>query len=823
MKPIEKLAGALHIEIPKQGNTVNCHCPGHEDNHASLSIKETADGTVLLCCHAGCSIQRILEVTGLTTSDLFPHKKTTSDWVATYNYTDVEGNLKYQVIRKTDKQFRQRRPDPKAKDGWTWNLKDQPRLMYQLRSLRKAVESDIPIFIVEGEKDVLTLERLQLTATTNSGGASKFKTYAKDLLPQFEGIREVYIIPDNDKPGQQHADQVARLLHTIADTVKVVNLPRLKDKEDVTDWLENRNGSKKELLALCHSAPAWAPASDPTPNNQDEDETADQKTQAQLLLQLAEHLTIFTTTKQEAYVSFPVNDHFETQPLRSKAFRNWMAMSFYQKYGKPPGSQAIQDTFGVLEAKAMYEGETAEVYLRVCGQKGAIYIDLGDDTWDAVKITKAGWEVIKNPPVYFRRPSCMAPMPRPTPQGDLSLLRKHTGFDDANHALLCGYLVQAFNPTGPYPVLNVTGEQGSAKSTRTKQVRAIVDPSALQVRTQPRSERDLLIAALNNWVLALDNLSSLPHWLSDALCRISTGGGFGARTLYEDKDETVFSAKRPVILNGIEDFATRPDLLDRSISLQLPIIPKNERRTEKQIWEEFNKDLPAIIAGLFDAVSLALSRVDQIDLDELPRMADFAIWAVAAEPAFGVPESTFLLAYNSNRNEAIESAIDADFVASAIQNLLETTPGNRVETTAGELIGMLKQYLPNPERPPKGYPATPQAMAGRLRRIMPALRAVNIERIDLPRQDSRRAFILEWRCNKTSDTSDTSEIVSRSPKGITSPDMFNDNARGVPPEERHPENIANAGRRSVSDKADNPDMFLQLPSVPAEALDGEVI
>lgn len=823
MRPIERIARSLQFSVPQKGVSVNCHCPAHEDNRTSLSVKEAGDGTVLLYCHAGCPTALILESKGLSYSDLYPDRKSTSEWLATYDYTDGEGHLAYQVIRKVDKQFRQRRPDANSKDGWAWNMKGQRRLMYRLPKIQQAVESGAPVFIVEGEKDVHTLERLQLTASTNSGGANKFKTHSKDLLPQFDGIQEVFILPDNDKTGIGHAEQIACQLFDVVETVKVINLPRLEEKEDITDWLNKRNGSSQELLELCATAPAWKPSVAATDLADEEDEKQERKSQAQLLLEFAQGLKIFATPKQEGFVWFPVNDHFETRPIRSRAFRNWMAMKYYRQHGKPPGSQAVQDALGVLEARAMFEGDSAEVFLRVCEKDGSVYIDLGDDTWDAVKITAEGWEIVKNPPVYFRRSSCLAPMPRPALEGDLSVLRKHTGFDDANHALLCGYLVQAFNPNGPYPVLNLTGEQGSAKSTRTKQVRAIVDPSEMEVRSQPRGERDLLIAARNNWVLALDNLSSLPHWLSDALCRISTGGGFGARTLYEDKEETVFSATRPVILNGIEDFATRPDLLDRSISLQLPVIPKSERKPEKKVWKTFNEDLPTILAGVLDAVSVALARVDQIELDELPRMADFAIWAVAAEPAFGVPEGTFLQAYNCNRNEAIENAIDADLVAAAIQKLLEETQGHRIEVTAGELIEELKSYLPNPERPPKGYPANPQAMAGRLRRIMPALRAVNIERVDLPRKDNRRAFTLEWQGDKSSGMSEASEAISGTTEEESQPDMFDDDQQGIAVEERHLEKLANAGRRSASDKTDVHDKLLQLYAGPVKAIDGEVI
>jgi hypothetical protein len=155
--------------------------------------------------------------------------------------------------------------------------------------------------------------------------------------------------------------------------------------------------------------------------------------------------------------------------------------------------------------------------------------------------------------------------------------------------LIIAWLLQALRPTGPYPVLLFQGEQGSAKSTAERMVRALVDPSTAPLRTTPRSERDLVIAATNSWCVAFDNISTLQPWLSDAMCRLSTGGGFSARELYTDAEEVLFDATRPMLLNGITDVATRPDLLDRALTVALPPIPEEKRRPEAVLWREFEK------------------------------------------------------------------------------------------------------------------------------------------------------------------------------------------------------------------------------------------
>ncbi len=161
-----------------------------------------------------------------------------------------------------------------------------------------------------------------------------------------------------------------------------------------------------------------------------------------------------------------------------------------------------------------------------------------------------------------------------------------------------------------------------------------------------------MIAASNSWCIGLDNVSRIPAWLSDALCRLSTGGGFGTRTLYQNDEETIFDAKRPIILNGIEEIAVRGDLLDRAIVLYLPSISKQQRRPERDFWQDFDRSSQWILGAVLDAVVTALRGIDEISLGELPRMADFALWGVASMPALGFDPASFINAYNGNRDGA---------------------------------------------------------------------------------------------------------------------------------------------------------------------------
>src|SRR5215213_6759747 len=189
------------------------------------------------------------------------------------------------------------------------------------------------------------------------------------------------------------------------------------------------------------------------------------------------------------------------------------------------------------------------------------------------------------------------------------LLRAFLNIREDDHDswyLLLAWLVQTRRPQGKFPILILQGEQGSAKSTVERILRALVDPSTAPLRTTPRNEHDLYIASTSSWVVAYDNISSLPQWLSDAICKLSTGGGFSTRTLYENREQELFDAIRPVILNGITDVATRPDLLGRSIIITMPPILEPKRKPESELWKELEEASPEILGFLFDAVSAAL-------------------------------------------------------------------------------------------------------------------------------------------------------------------------------------------------------------------------
>ena len=396
----------------------------------------------------------------------------------------------------------------------------------------------------------------------------------------------------------------------------------------------------------------------------------------------------------------------------------------------------MQAALGVLEARAQFDAPEHEVHVRVAGHDDCIYIDLADRDWRAIEIDQDGWRIVDSPPVYFRHSSGMKSLPEPVTGGSLKddlrpLLNVKT---DDEFVLTVAWLLAALRPSGPYPVLALTGEQGSAKTMRANFLRALVDPLSVPLRALPRSEHDVFIAARNSHVLAYDNASGLPDWLSDTFCRLATGGGFSTRELYTDQDEVLFGSKRPIILNGIDDIATRPDLADRSIVQTLAAISDERRKLETELWADFERKRPRILGALLDAVSHGLKTLSDVVLDRKPRMADFAVWVTACEGALW-KEGTFMAAYTGNIQEAVETVLEAEQVATILRAYIDTTP--QFAGTATELLKALNDVASETQQKAKGWPKSPAVLAKRLRRIAPPLRKIGID-VALERENRQK-------------------------------------------------------------------------------------
>lgn len=400
-------------------------------------------------------------------------------------------------------------------------------------------------------------------------------------------------------------------------------------------------------------------------------------------------------------------------------YRELLAREYYRLTGKGANRNAIADAVNTLSAIAKFDGPQEPVFLRVGEHDECIVIDGGGSDWGGYIVRPGNWERVDRLPVHFRRAGKPLPLPKPT-AADFSRLWRHVNAAPEHRALVAGFLLSALRPRGPFPALALVAEQGSGKSHASRTLKALTDPSASPLRAPPKDERDLLVAATNSWVLALDNLSGIDHQLSDALCRLATGGALAGRRLYSDTDEILIELQRPVILNGIDDIATRPDLAERCLHIALP--PIRERVTEADLQEAWREDAGAIFAALLDGLALALERVELMELGSLPRMADFARFAAAGMPALGFSEHEFIEAYRQNQAEAIETGLESSPVGDAIRTFME----NRTEWTgtSGDLLQRLLDV--GGDTTAKSWPRSQKGLINALRRLAPSLRHLGI-------------------------------------------------------------------------------------------------
>jgi hypothetical protein len=460
-------------------------------------------------------------------------------------------------------------------------------------------------------------------------------------------------------------------------------------------------------------------------NKKAADDGGDEKRlkQATVIVGQAAGSSLFHNADGTAFASIPVKGRTQTWPVRSGGFRRWLVWRYFRAFGSPPNNEALQSALAVLEARATFEGPECAVHVRVGSEGGKLYLDIGDDSWSAVEIDASGWRIVTSPPIRFVRSRGVLPLPIPVKGGSIQLLRPFCNVCDDGFVLLVAVLLAGLRAGPNFPVLILSGEQGCGKSSQARCVVGLTDPHIPEQRSMPRSEEDLLVAAKGAHVLSFDNVSGLPDWLSDAICRLSTGGGAGKRKLYSDEDEILFSGRRLIILNGIEDVAVRPDLIDRSVLLALEPIPEKECRTEEEFNQDFARVAPEIIGALLDGVVHGLRNLASVKVAGKPRMADFALWAEACTRAYW-PAGTFLRAYQENVGRAVELMIEASDVAEAVRVFMAGR--NEWSGTASELLPLLTELVPERTTKQRTWPKQANTLSGKLRRVAPPLRKIGI-------------------------------------------------------------------------------------------------
>lgn len=637
----------------------------------------------------------------------------------TWAYTDRDGKLLGYVARfdgPDGKQFRPLtlwRSLSDSTTSWRWTSWPTPRPLYGLQRL--AEHPSAPLIVTEGEKAADAAARLlpAFAAITCPNGA---KSVDKADWSPLRG-RTVTIWPDADAAGLAFAKAVVRVATeagaaSVSTIAPPLGVPVGWDAADAetADWNEKRAA---DLVAT--AAPATGGAGPRPRRRRQRDDVIG-------AVLNTEGVELWRDAGGATYATVPVNGHNENWSIRSHGLERWLSGLYYRRTGVALPSPALEDIRRTLDIKAYEDGRQYEPFVRVGESNGRIYLDLCDDGWRAVEITAKGWRVVDRPTVKFLRSISARPLPEPEAGDQIERLRGFVNVaNEDDFKLIVSWLVAAMRPGSPFPILIVNGVQGTGKSVLCRALRSLIDPDVAMICAVPKDERDLVLGASNTWVQAWDNLSDVTGFLPDALCRLASGAGFRTRALHTNRDESVFSVQRPILLNGIPMLTEQADVGRRSIVINLSGISAERRQAESDFWKEFESRRPAILGALLDGVSRGLSAIDKIQIERASSMADFEKWSMAAAPGFGWEAKDFQTAYQKNQASVVDDTFEADAFAVAIRDFIVPKRSDGWEGTAGELLTELDEVTPERIRKSRSWPRMPGQVGTRIKRAMPLL------------------------------------------------------------------------------------------------------
>ncbi len=493
--------------------------------------------------------------------------------------------------------------------------------------------------------------------------------------------------------------------------------------------------------------------------------------------------------------------------INGTRYRDRLAADFLRITRKGANRNSLADATTTLAALATFEGKQHPVWMRVGEDGDGIVIDLGDSTFRCIRVSQSGWEIVDEPPIRFRRTKRTLPLPIPTRPGNIGLLWEYLNIGPDSRPLVLAYLLAALRPVGPYPVCAFNGENGAGKTTTARMLCALVDPCGATLRSAPKDVQSLEVAALNSWLPAFDNLSYMPDLLSDAICRLSTGGALSGRTLYTNTEETCLAIKRPSIFTGIEELASRPDLAQRCLHIELH--PPTIVREESALWADFNEAAPIIFAALLDGLVGALREraAGVVIPGPLPRMADFAAWACAGLPTLGFSADEFMATYRENNEGAMVAALEGSLVGPYLLDLVRSK--GRFEGSTKELHDELNACASDEDRRSRAWPRTPRGLAGAIKRLATPLRlsGVSYETYRLPDRARTRRIRLTL-CNagkRPSESSESSETRMNGRPPSDGSDDMDHKSDGSIVRNRPQSSDANPHGRPTSDGSDGSD------------------
>ena len=487
----------------------------------------------------------------------------------------------------------------------------------------------------------------------------------------------------------------------------------------------------------------------------EEDETVADK-----LITLARSRCQFMHDAQrEPYAVFEVGGARQVYGVLSSRFGDYLSHAYYCAHDRAPAESSLKVALATLRGQAQFEGETCEVFTRIAKTEAGYWLDLCNDTWQCVQVTATGWVVVAGVGApLFTRSSSMRPLPSPERGGAMDSLWPLVNIPEGDRLMVLAWMLECLRADTPHVVLELVGEQGSVKSTTQKFLRRLIDPNQADLRAAPKSVEDVWIAARNSHMVSLENLSHLHPQYQDALCVLATGGGYSARTLYTNAEETIIELRKPIMLNGISVIVTAQDLLDRCLHIDLPTIQSRELAGD--IEDRYDAAQAKLFGAMLDVFVEVLAKLPTVAIapEDRPRMADFAALGEAVFRVHGKPAGAFLGRYNAMRKDGVLRTIDATPVGSALVAYLAEMPCG-FNGTLSELLDRLERYRPNGE----AWPRSAKGLGDALRRLAPALRLIGFECKSL----AKTGGVIRWHIFSKPQSAEPSPICPASPVQTT--------------------------------------------------------
>lgn len=464
----------------------------------------------------------------------------------------------------------------------------------------------------------------------------------------------------------------------------------------------------------------------PTSSNDgsDADETEIERTSqaSQLVAFVTSRAELFHDENKDVYA----RDHGtgEVRRVDGRQFRDWLVASFYKNAGKSARDQSVREALSTLSGLGRFDGQCLPVHVRVAGASGQYFLDLaipGDSR--VICIESGRWFICESPAVMFTRPEAMQPLPMPIKGASINTLWKIANIPENQRLLVLAWLVECLRPDTPFPLIELMGEQGTAKSTTHTALRRLIDPNACDLRSAPKSAEDVFVGAKGCLMVCYENVSHLSAQVQDALCTVATGGGYAKRKLFTDADESIINVKRPVCINGISAAVTAQDLIDRTLSIEMPVV--RERVEVTCLWQEYEANRGQLLGALLDLAAKALELMPSMHLPsgDKPRLVEFALLGMAVAEAVGQFGNTFMQQFDASRKESIARTIDASPVAGAVLEWIERHPKGR-RASAQVLMEEIGKFRPTYC---DMWPRSAKGFADALRRAAPALRQLGVE------------------------------------------------------------------------------------------------